>query len=30
MTFLNPWGLLGLIGIPVLILVYILKNKFTE
>ncbi len=30
MTFLYPLGLLGLIGIPVLILVYILKNKFTE
>jgi hypothetical protein len=30
MTFLNPLGLLGLIGIPVLILIYILKNKFIE
>ena len=30
MKFLYPLGLLGLIGIPVLILVYILKNKYTE
>ncbi len=30
MTFLYPLGLLGLIGVPVLILIYILKNKFTE
>lgn len=30
MSFLNPWGLLGLIGIPVLILIYILKPKFEE
>ncbi|MBQ9085533.1 MAG: BatA and WFA domain-containing protein [Clostridia bacterium] len=30
MTFLYPLGLLGLIGVPILILVYILKNKFTE
>jgi len=30
MSFLYPLGLLGLIGIPVLILVYIIKNKYTE
>ncbi len=30
MTFLYPLGLLGLIGIPILILVYIIKNKYTE
>ena len=30
MIFLQPLGLLGLIGIPILILVYILKNKFVE
>lgn len=30
MIFLYPLGLLGLIGIPVLIAVYIIKNKYTE
>lgn len=30
MSFLYPLGLLGLIGIPLLILIYILKNKYTE
>ena len=30
MTFLYPLGLLGLIGIPVLILIYIIKNRYTE
>ena len=30
MTFLYPLGLLGLVGIPVLILIYIIKNKYTE
>ncbi len=30
MTFLYPLGLLGLIGIPVLILIYIIKSKYTE
>lgn len=30
MRFLEPLGLLGLIGIPVLILIYIIKNKHTE
>ena len=30
MSFLYPLGLLGLIGIPILILVYIIKSKYTE
>lgn len=30
MNFLYPLGLLGLIGIPVLIIIYIIKNKYTE
>ncbi|MBO4939957.1 MAG: BatA and WFA domain-containing protein [Clostridia bacterium] len=30
MTFLYPLGLLGLIGVPILILIYIIKNKYTE
>lgn len=30
MTFLYPLGLLGLIGIPILIIVYIIKQKYTE
>ncbi|MBQ9116847.1 MAG: VWA domain-containing protein, partial [Clostridia bacterium] len=30
MTFLYPLGLLGLIGIPLLILIYIIKSKYTE
>lgn len=30
MTFLNPAGLWGLLGIPVLILIYIIKPKFEE
>ena len=30
MTFLYPIGLLGLIGIPVLIIIYIIKSKYTE
>lgn len=30
MTFLNPWGLLALIGIPIIIIIYILRNKFNE
>ncbi len=30
MTFLYPLGLLGLLGVPILILVYILKNRYTE
>lgn len=30
MTFLYPLGLLGLIGIPVIIIIYILQNKYTE
>lgn len=30
MSFLYPLGFLGLIGIPVLIIIYIIKNKYTE
>ncbi|MDE6691579.1 MAG: VWA domain-containing protein, partial [Clostridia bacterium] len=30
MSFLFPLGLLGLIGIPILIIIYIIKNKYTE
>ena len=30
MTLLFPLGLLGLIGVPVLIAIYIIKNKYTE
>ena len=30
MRFLYPLGLLGLIGIPILIIVYIIKSKYTE
>ena len=30
MSFLYPLGLLGLIGVPVLIIIYIIKNKYTE
>ncbi len=30
MTFLYPLGLLGLIGIPILIFIYIIKSKYTE
>ena len=30
MTFLYPIGLLGLIGIPILIVVYLIKNRYTE
>lgn len=30
MSFLNPVGLWGLIGIPILILIYIIKPKFQE
>ncbi len=30
MSFLYPLGLLGLIGVPVLITIYIIKNKYTE
>ncbi len=30
MSFLYPFGLLGLIAVPLLILIYILKNKHTE
>ena len=30
MTFLYPLGLLGLLGIPVLVIIYIIKSKYTE
>lgn len=30
MSFAEPLGLLGLLGIPVLIIVYIIKSKYTE
>ncbi len=30
MSFLYPLGLLGLVGIPILILVYIIKSKYAE
>ena len=30
MTFMYPLGLLGLIGIPILIIVYLIKNRYTE
>lgn len=30
MSFLNPMGLIGLVGIPIIIIIYILKNKYTE
>jgi len=29
-NFYHPWGLLGLIGVPILIIIYIIKNKYTE
>ena len=30
MRFLYPLGLIGLIGVPIIILIYILKNKYNE
>lgn len=30
MSFLYPLGFLGLLGIPILIIIYIIKNKYTE
>ena len=30
MSFIYPLGLLGLIGVPVVIIIYILKNKYNE
>ncbi len=30
MSFIYPLGLLGLLGVPIVILIYILKNKFNE
>lgn len=30
MSFAYPLGLIGLIGVPILIIIYIIKNKYTE
>lgn len=30
MSFLYPLGLLGLIGVPILIIIYVIKNKYME
>ena len=30
MTFVNPLGLLCLIGIPIIVVIYILRNRFNE
>ena len=30
MNFLYPLGLLGLIGVPILVIIYIIKNKYLE
>ena len=30
MTFLYPFALLGLIAIPILIIIYIIRNKYKE
>ena len=30
MSFLNPIGLIGLVSIPILILIYIIKSKYQE
>ena len=30
MTFEQPWALLALLAIPILIIIYILKNKYKE
>lgn len=30
MSFLYPLGLLGLIAVPILIIIYLIKNKYTE
>ena len=30
MSFYFPLGLIGLVGVPVLILIYIIKSKYTE
>ncbi len=30
MNFTYPLGLLGLIGVPILVIIYIIKNKYTE
>ncbi len=28
--FVNPWGLIGLIGVPILILIYIIRHRYHE
>ncbi len=30
MSFINPWALIGLIGIPILIIIYIIKRRHRE
>ena len=30
MKFLYPLGLIGLVGVPILIIIYLIKNKYTE
>ena len=30
MSFMFPLGLLGLIGVPVIIIIYIIQSKYTE
>ena len=30
MTFLYPLGLIGLVGVPIFIIVYLIKNRYTE
>ena len=30
MNFLNPWGFLALVGIPIIIVMYLLKQKYQE
>ena len=30
MTFMYPLGLIGLVGVPLLILIYILRSKYNE
>lgn len=30
LEFLNPWGFLGLIGVPIVILIYIIKSRYVQ
>ncbi len=30
MRFINPWALIGLIGVPILILIYIIRHRYRE